>query len=59
MDAIDNNIFKVNAPKDNNDMNDLDELIKELEEKGMKKKKNDTKLPMITTKDKFTKAEKK
>lgn len=56
---MDNNIFKVNAPKDNNDMNDLDELIKELEEKGMKKKKNDTKLPMITTKDKFTKAEKK
>lgn len=57
MDA-ENNVFKVNNNFQNNsDMNDLDELIKEIEEKG-KKKKND-KLPMITTKDKFHKPEKK
>lgn len=42
-------------------MNDLDDLIKELEEKGTKKKteKHSNKLPMINTKDKFYKAEKK
>lgn len=35
-------------------MDDLDNLIKELEEKGKKKKED--KLPMIQTKDKFHKA---
>lgn len=38
-------------------MDELDDLIRELEVKG--KKKNDVKLPMIQTKDKFHKPEKK
>lgn len=37
-------------------MDDLDSLIKELEEKGKKKKKDDDKLPMIQTREKFNKA---
>ena len=60
MDAMENNVFRASHQKsNNNDMNDLDDLIKQLEEKGNKKKKNDTKLPMITTRDKFHKQEKK
>ena len=55
MDAMENNVFRVSHQNNNNDMNDLDDLIKELEEKGNKKKKNDTKFPMITTRDKFHK----
>ena len=40
-------------------MDDLDSLIKELEEKGKKKGKKDEKLPYIQTKEKFHKPEKK
>lgn len=40
-------------------MDDLDNLIKELEEKGKNKKDKNEKLPMIQTKDKFHKPEKK
>lgn len=70
-DAIDANPFKLaenksggrNQQNDNangNDMDDLDSLIKELEEKGKKKgNKKQEKLPYIQTKDKFHKPEKK
>lgn len=44
------------STKKNNDLEDLDSLIKELEEKGNKKRESVSKLPLITnTNDKFYK----
>ena len=51
-DALDSNPFKVldNNSKTKNDFEDIDSLIKELEEKGTKKKEK--KLPIIQVKEK-------